>query len=519
MESNLVSLNRVFLNLTRPSNRQLTFAQGDVLRGVVQDVSKDGVAQLLIKGQLIEALAEADIKAGQSLYLLVEEVRTGRVSLKLLTPESISRMEQINLAAQLQEMGVSPREETIKLARVLLDHHLPVTRASLADAQQILHRLGPASPQNLALTAWAVQHQIPASTAILERMSHFLNPPSDIGKLYEQLTRIITRLLEERAGNQVLPSLAQQRPVNASIQTPPPPSFLGGQLLSGQETGRRLTQPGGWPAQTVSAQETGGEMPRSAGLGSSMPSAPPAQGFTEVQTWSFQRFDQAGAAKLLNHLYTLLQMVPLDAKEPSSSLTMNLQQLVQFRPEVWEGLLISGQLLAKHPAVQEWGDLLSLVKSLEQELGGQQIMNTASRFTPETNPGGFYLSFPVQLEEQVARCQLRFRRNQRRAASDQDSLRLVVSLETHQLGWVLFHIDWKKAGSLDLQGVVNRESVRRYLDLHVSELTGSLEKLGYRVNHHGIKVVTSQAEYESVRPGIEASKDAKVHPISIDVLI
>ena len=84
MENNLLSLNnKVFLNINHPAAQQrgLVFNQGDILRGLVQDMNTSGMARVLIQGQLIEATAEAAVRPGQNLHLLVDEVQPGRIIL------------------------------------------------------------------------------------------------------------------------------------------------------------------------------------------------------------------------------------------------------------------------------------------------------------------------------------------------------------------------------------------------------------------------------------------------------
>ena len=128
MENNPLSLNdKVLLKINHPAAQQrgLVFNQGDILRGLVQDTNTAGTARVLIQGQLIEATAEAQVRPGQNLHLLVEEVQAGRIILKILTPEALNRLEMSNLASQLREIGINPNENNLQLA-LPLDHELPI---------------------------------------------------------------------------------------------------------------------------------------------------------------------------------------------------------------------------------------------------------------------------------------------------------------------------------------------------------------------------------------------------------
>lgn len=521
MDSNLVSLNRVFLNISNPANRELVFNQGEILRGLVKETDANGMVKLLIQGQFIEAMAEADVNPGQSLHLLVEEVRPGRVSLKILTPEAINRVEQANLATQLKEMGITPGPEIVKLARVLLDNHLPVNRQTLGEGMQIMHRLGGDTPQNLAVTAWAIKNQLPASPAILERVAAFFNSKADFIQVYTQLVRLLADLPEFRYSLQNLPLLPEQIPGQAAAAIRPgtdPFSLPAGQLLAsdGEAALFNPTQPTAPASQAGSTQGAAFERENII-LSTWLKAVNPTVSGPDRPLGNPEII-----SRLLQYVQNLLLATGVDGKEAATVMSAKLQQNIQTRPQLFQSLVSIQSILDQvQPGnIKELQQLISLVKIFEHELTGQQIVNTASRLSPESNFPGIYLSFPIQLDkEYYSVCELRVNREQRPTRNELDSLRVAISLDTSQLGQVLFYLEWKRIGSLDIQGVVEDEVIRSYFTAHWQELSERLEELGYQVNNLGIKVVPSQQELETLRPDPAITRASSLRPISIDVTI
>jgi len=198
-----------------------------------------------------------------------------------------------------------------------------------------------------------------------------------------------------------------------------------------------------------------------------------------------------------------------------------LQQILLSRPDILQGWLLTETILEINlPENHALRELAGLIKNLEHELSGQQIVNTIGRFSPDTSFPGIYLTFPLQIDQnQYAMCELRLRRDHRQASRQKDSLQIAVSLDTPHMGIVVFHVVWRKSGILDIQGVVEKETVRTFLQNHWSELRAGLEKLGYQVNNLGIRVAGVRTEAESLRPTWPSVAGANIRPISIDITI
>jgi hypothetical protein len=554
MENNPLSLNdKVLLKINHPAAQQrgLVFNQGDILRGLVQDTNTAGTARVLIQGQLIEATAEAQVRPGQNLHLLVEEVQAGRIILKILTPEALNRLEMSNLASQLREIGITSNENNLQLARSLLDHQLPINRATLGQAAQIVQHLGDNTPQNIATAALVMKYQLPVNSALLERLVSFFESNPDFTRAYQQLNRLVEQL------SQVMGSVArpgadmEAARYGANRQPAVLPTSSAMPTVANSPTSL-LSNPATTAVTITSASQLQGS---SAVLVPSqtetpLPTATPAGALTstsanppsENQVLNPQTEAKGGVADLtsgrlnwaqwsnsevLNKLWpqiqTLLENTLVRGDATTESWRGQLQQMLQSRPDLVKAWLLAENVLQNtapadnsHPL----REMLTVMRSLEHEISGQQIVNTLSRFSTESNYSGIYLAFPLKLDQnQYTMCEMRLNRDSRSISRQGDAMQIAVSLDTPKMGRVLFHVGWKRAGTLDLQAVVEKDSVRQFFLQNWAELSEGLELLGYQVNNLGIKVVDASSEMESLRPVLQFTSAVNIRPISIDITI
>ena len=563
MENNLLSLNnKVFLNINHPAAQQrgLVFNQGDILRGLVQDMNTSGMARVLIQGQLIEATAEAAVRPGQNLHLLVEEVQPGRIILKILTPEALSRLEMSNLASLIKEMGITANENNLQLARSLLDHQLPVNRASLGQAAQIVQYLGENTPQNIATAALAMKYQLPVNSALLERLVSFFKADPDFAKVYQQLSRLIGQLpqvmesvarpgaeleavryaatrqpsalptsssMPTGANSAASPSPNPVTPTAVTITSasPPPGSSAGGapSLVEPEAMSFQATPAA---AKNVSQNLTPTLVNRPSESIALDPQTE-VKGGTANPASASLTWPQSSNPEVLNKIWLQIQsllentMVRGDAN--AESWRGQLQQMLQSRPDLLKAWILAENILqntAPADNIHPLREMLTVMRSLEHEISGQQIVNTMSRFSAETNYSGIYLAFPLKVEQdQYTMCELRLNQDRRSISRQDDAMQIAVSLDTQRMGRVLFHVAWKRAGTLDLQAVVETDSVRQFFLQNWSQLSEGLEQLGYQVNNLGIKVVDAPSEMESLRPVLQITSAVNIRPISIDITI
>lgn len=586
MEFNPVSLNNVILNISSPANREIVFKQGEILRGVVQEIGKDGASLLLINGQIMEATAEAEIQPGQLLQLLVEEVRPGRISLKVLTAEALQKIESSNLAAKLQAIGITPREDNLIVARSLLANNLPVNPKTMGDAVKLLNRLGGLTADNLNLSVLAVKNSLPASPAIILRLATFFKNP-DMAGLCQQLEQVVSdhhAVLTNSANvnlpaadpksnaavaahsnnNQLSTSPSPDRPTESvplkpaapEMRPPASPAALSpsltlkasaatqGQMVQTGQPSTGINNAGVAKSEVfISNEAAAPEVPdENMGIVRAAVPDPINQGNVQaVRTLPIQETalaapqpaaaglttaipgtDSQLIARLLDNLQGFIQLVSLEGKSISAGPAGDINQLVQNRSDLITGFINLESILDRLAAAgnQEARELLPLVKELEQELSGQQIVNTAVKLSADPAAMGFYIAFPFKLEQdKYSLCQLSIKGNNRRFGSEQESLRLAVSLDTPQMGLILCHLEWHRSGQLNIQGVVENQPVYEFLNLHWHELTDALAGLGYQVSDLGLKVTDNRTDLEVIRPTLDVNTSSSVRPIGIDVVI
>jgi ABC-type cobalamin/Fe3+-siderophores transport system ATPase subunit len=126
MENNLVSLNRVFLNLNNPAAQHtLVLTEGDILRGLVKDIDANGTVRVLIQGHLIEALASVLVLNPQ--VLIFDEPTNG------LDPRTQSWL--VSVLLKLNEQG---RTLIIATHNLELAHTLCPRSLLLSEQHQII---------------------------------------------------------------------------------------------------------------------------------------------------------------------------------------------------------------------------------------------------------------------------------------------------------------------------------------------------------------------------------------------
>ncbi len=198
-----------------------------------------------------------------------------------------------------------------------------------------------------------------------------------------------------------------------------------------------------------------------------------------------------------------------------------MQNWVQSENELVRGLILlqdlikDGEIVSKLPLISE---LLNRVEGMERELSGQRIFNYLSRM-PDSNFNYYYFSFPVKIDDEYRLCQMRVNREAgNKLLKEQDNINFIVSLDTANMGMVLFHINWNKNKTLALQGVVESDKVMHYFNKHINQLIKGLNQLGYTINNLGVRRVKEDEEIDKLRPQME-EVPMKIRPFSIDVTV
>lgn len=193
MEPSQISLNKVTLNVSSPKDGGVSLNKGEMVKGTVQEVRPDGLVMIVIKGKLVEAVAEVAVKPGQDLYLLVDDFRNGKTYLKLVSPEMMGKIENANIKANLLQMGITVKEETILLASKLLQHNLPVTPDSLNELVRVVKLIGGSNPRNLEIATFALARGI-VNREALTALASFLSPETNKAQLITVFNRWLSIL-------------------------------------------------------------------------------------------------------------------------------------------------------------------------------------------------------------------------------------------------------------------------------------------------------------------------------------
>lgn len=645
MDNNQVSLTRMMLNIATPSDQGISFSRGEILQGSVQEVRADGLVMMLLKGRLIEAATEVMVKPGQQLFLMVDDFRDGKTYLKVLSSERMERLENANLSANLKSMGIPVREETVLLARKLLQHNLPVTPHNLNEMQKGVNILGATNPRNLEIVTLALSRGLPLNQQVLSALLQFIDPGSDLSKLLRNLIQNLTQLSRQVTGEVSQPegrvptpalsttgqgailetstgggskaepageynkqptlSPAASRPIlaenpplqNTTVTNPDRMVAPSGQGLTGREaqyraepqtggtqtsvtgntlsptasepprdTGRvpvqvTIIQPDGdegstmnraaaerpgqqlaeRPAGTaVAAMSAGNDEKQASTVNRPVAENPgqqpilerPAEGLIanreslspggdKVSSLSPGIRGDGDGLKFLALIRPLLDVLQIELSNNPAAIRDGLQNLLQSEKELVRALILvqdlikDGEIVSKLSLISE---LLNRVEGMERELSGQRIFNYLSRM-PDSNFNYYYFSFPVKIDDEYRLCQMRVNREAgNKLLKEQDNIKFIVSLDTANMGMVLFHVNWSKNKTITLQGVVESDKVMHYFNKHINQLIKGLNQLGYTINNLGVRRVKEDEEIDKLRPKME-EVPMKFRPFSIDVTV
>lgn len=578
MDSSFISSsNRVTLNISTPTG-EMKFNKGDLLRGLVQGVRADGLIMLMLKGRNLEAMSEVMIKQGQELFLRVEGFKDGKVYLKVLSPQAMNQVENSNIAAQLREQGIKPGEQEIQMAKKLIQHQLPVNNRNIQELVRVSQDMGEVNPRNLEIGAQLLTRGIEPNATTIKAFTHLFEGAPRLNQEVNAIIKVLQNILLQNIGgsrststentlrvapptqqvNQILSGqvniqnnlvintahTTQVQPSNAqvpSVQIPIPSSeskAISNMLLpiSEQRTAKfqELSEVRIQPQPRADTNISG----QGINLG-----AKPSQSISlPTNEAQIQTRNQAPISNniLLSQLQNILtrntslpqnirdlgrivielsEKLQLKLGEATSSTSNKIIDIVQSERDILRSLALLKNILNKMDIAgnNQLSDLSNRIDNMEKELGGQRLFNHSSSRSDLTN-NFFIFSFPVIMDGQSTLCELRINKDSKqRNLANIDKLSFMVSLETPQLGIVIFHLEWHKIGKIITQGVVENENVCKYLNKNFNLLEKELEKLGYKVEFKGIKVASNEKEL-SIKPKLIENKSQN-RSISIDITV
>ena len=638
MLTNLIGIDKqagmsgFILNVNPALEKILQFNQGEILKGVVQEIKADGIISLIIKGKLVNAASEVKVDPGQQLYLLADGFEGNMPRLKLITTGGAAEPDDANLSAGLRSLGVSPDSDALLVARKLLEHDLPVTRQIVEEIFKAIDTIGGVTTRNIESAVFAVEHGIPFDKNIFPLINQFISADGDLSNLVKELIQLLARM--EAVPRSDSPASAAPSVVitSGSVDPPnaPPVEVAPGSSSPPGAAGLNLAETGGEPAsipdavpgtagndgnaalsgdkanvsrQSVSPQgnaapfliaedspavriavnpdaaassnavvpgaetagggagqtnaplivlnpaansaaETAGEAgtatppgagtalnnaavlaaiaanPIPAGGADRQPPAglDPAASGGNAATRQAASFDFIELAKILR---SLLDSAVGKITGSGHGVNPVLQDLVRDRAGLLDnlrGLLEiarADEMLAKTQTGQE---LLAKISSLQQQITGQALFNSAVKLDQDVFTNSYYFSFPVEIDKQLTYCQLRIQKNTSNRLDQQDNIKLVVSLDTPALGIVIFHIDWYRQGYIQLEGVTETDEAGNFIKKNIAELLLNLDQLGYKTGNLGVKTAKKPEEL-ILKPLIKEAEQGKISQFSVDIII
>ena len=515
--NNQVSLNKFTLNISGTSNEGINFNKGEILKGQVQEIKENGLVSIFIKGKLIEALSEVMVNKGQQLFLMVDDMKDGRVVLKVIPPELLGKIENANLAATLKEIGLPPEQMNLQMAKKLIQHNLPVTAETLKNMAKGVNLLGEATPKNLEIVGTAMANNAPLTKPALSSLASFAENKTNLAQVTKELITILSKF----------ENLGAEPKLNLSNLSPNPaePKLASSNLASnpGAESKApllNLPPNTGASAGAAEASRLGSEP---LNLNNQSPAA--ANPLSNTMGGDVQL--SSATARVLNLLNQVLSTVvlPVNTGNPENqrqeiieAIRTNLandKELIRGLSLIKEFLAVQKEVPGLEKAVAS--SMIKTIEEMEQEFTGSRLLNVMTKFSGDNNLNYYYLSFPVKVNEEYRLCQLKIDKNiSKPSLKDMDNIKFVVSLETGNLGLVLFHVDWYKSRMLKLQGVVETPEVLQHITGNINMLINALKAQGYTVDYQGIKVAPTSLE--PMRLQLQETTEV-VKPFVIDIRV
>lgn len=536
MQSSQVSLTSFLLNLNKTLEQGLVLNKGEVVSGLVQEVKPDGMLALMIKGKLVEAFSEVNVSQGQQVFLSVEDFREGRTYLKLLTQEALGQQRETGLALNLQKLGVDSGEANLAIAKKLIQYNLPVTLDNIIEANRAVKILGGYNPENIEVAVLTRAAGLPSNELTLKALASFLKEPGDVGQLAGRLVQLLGEMPEE--GPALLPATINYTRPDTNLQAG---LTVKPQAMSSEDTDitmpARLPLVPGPPVEQARQQpipqiadravvfETQ-KLPVETGKIQILPNRPVAEAESSP-TPALNPLPE-GEPELLTQTRSIIRNLLTDLIIRFNEDPRYNAQKMEARPRETADLVRDINNLqnvlkkSPHSTRPEIQQILTSLESLEKEISGQQIVNTFARtaIVQENNPGLYYLSFPVQLEQGVKQVQIRVKQDGlgKQNLKSAERLSIVVGLDTGQMGKVVFHADWVRAGSLGIMGVVENQQVGQYLENGLPRLVEALGELGYQVNNRGISVASNIEKEANLHPSLVDSRE-EPRLVAIDITV
>ncbi len=206
----------------------------------------------------------------------------------------------------------------------------------------------------------------------------------------------------------------------------------------------------------------------------------------------------------------------------SSQIASDLQNRILGEKDLIKGLMLLKQMIGNDDGTIRTGliqDVFKGTEKLESDLSGQRLFNFASRAGSDINASVYYFSIPVKYDDEYRMMQLKLSgEGSRKGFQDPEHLTVAVSLDTQNMGIVIYHLDWYKKGDIIIQGLVQSQDAADHMNSEMRRLVGILTEMGYNVSSMGVKVSKVAEEAEDLKPRLVETEET-VRPFGIDVKV
>ncbi len=271
---NIGSLIRGLLGDSKPGDmKQLDVKTGQVVRGVVLNVSEDGTeADIQIQGVKVHAKVETPLQQGQATLLQVQPpAEDGAMVLKPLSDSPYTSISAKSMGEVLTAVGLTDTKANREMIQTLQASGVPLTKENVTLFKGIMMEKPPgvSSEQWLQSAAIAFQRGLPMSGESVRGLQQAVfGPPLHqlLSGLSDQLTSLVANLGEAAQPN-------GKAELQTSLGTTPLPGTLGNQDATGK-SGNPVGAQTAQGTQTQTAGEAGQRNAQAGTLGTAGTAVP-----------------------------------------------------------------------------------------------------------------------------------------------------------------------------------------------------------------------------------------------------
>lgn len=493
----------------------LKLLKGEIVQAVVEKVIGEGLFQINIKGMTVDAATDLMLAPGQNLLLRSEGRVDGRQILRVVKPgEEYS----LRVATLLQELGYKADDRFTAITAKLIQYGLPLTRENIDHVLTSTRRLGEFNSLNLEISVWVLAGGLKNNPEILMAVRSFLTKPESVKSLMQQILQSLS-VSESSAGDSTKanPFLSSTNETSLTNTIP----FAGRVNSTGTSNGMDIlstterldSNNPAYRLESAGAMSRLDRMDISNRMDGVITMDRLDSGMTE---YAFHNLRLNTVEGLFKAIMTLINLRVTGDPEMMSG---DLQQIMANNKEVIRALAVIQEVLTRFPdtAGQVGNEVLQLVQSAEGELLGQAAFNSAEKQASSQQPGFYYLAIPLELGGKDRVMELKIYKDDRgtRRLDELEEIRLAVSLDTANLGMVVFHVTLRKNNMLEIQGVVNNPNSKEAIERSIHLLQQRLMEHGYEMHFGGMKLTS---EPEKLRPCLQ-TVELGLPALGIDITV